>query len=211
MRCWTSISSARRQNLIERENDCVNLVCAWMGRLLCAAPWLLLLLAAGCVHRIHVTPVPETTAARSLPFDVVVQVPFVAMEGADHMPGIVLLEWPPEDLRDGIIDYIQKRGTFASAGTTNGGLILTVKAWLTLRAPDHYIYHLHLEADLGEPNEPPLVSYVASSQAKGSAVRWVTASDRDPIQAATSQALDSLFSQIEADRARLLQSRAQHF
>ncbi|WP_447601828.1 hypothetical protein [Nitrospira sp. Nam80] len=121
------------------------------------------------------------------------------------MPGIVLLEWPPEDLRDGIISYIEKRGTFASVGSEAGPFILTVKTWLTLRAPDHYVYHLHLEAELAKRNEPPIGSYVASSQAKGSIVRWVTASDRNPIQSATSQALDSLLAQIEADRSRLLE------
>lgn len=122
------------------------------------------------------------------------------------MPGIVLLEWPPEDLRDGIIHYIEKRGTFRSVGRDNGNTVLLVKAWLTLRAPDHYVYHIHLEADLGKRNEPPIGSYVASSQAKGSTVRWVTASDRDPIHAATTQALDSLLSQIESDAQRLSQA-----
>jgi hypothetical protein len=167
---------------------------------------LLVLLLAGCVHRIHVNPAPESTASRSLPFDVRVEVPFVAMEGADHMPGIVLLEWPPEDLRDGIIHYIEKRGTFRSVGKDDGDTVLLVKAWLTVRAPDHYMYHVHLETDLGKRSGPPLASYVASAQAKGSAVRWVTASDQDPIRAATSQALDSLLSQIEADGPRLLQA-----
>jgi hypothetical protein len=178
-----------------------------MVRLLCAAAWLSLLLS-GCVHRIHVEPTPAVVASRSLPLDVTVDVPFLALEGADHMPGIVMLEWPREDLRDGIISYIQKRGTFSSVGTQDGGMVLTVKAWLALRAPDHYVYHVHLEADVGKPDEPPVASYVASAQATGSAVRWVTASDRDPIQAATTQALDSLLSQIEADYAKLRQSRS---
>lgn len=174
-----------------------------MVRWLCTSFWLSLLLI-GCVHRIHVTPTPETTVSPPLPFDVNVEVPFVALEGADHMPGIVLLEWPPEDLRSGIIGYIQRRGTFATVGDEGSSIILTVKAWLTLRAPDRYVYHFHLEADLGKQNEPPMGSYVASSQAEGSAVRWVTTSDREPIQSATIQALDSLLSQIEADRSRLL-------
>lgn len=167
---------------------------------------LLVLLSAGCVHRIHVNPAPEATASRPLPFDVRVEVPFIAMEGADHMPGIVLLEWPTEDLRDGIIEYVRKRETFRSADKENGELALIVKAWLTLRAPDHYIYHVHLEADLAKPSGPPLASYVASAQANGSTVRWVTASDQDPIRAATAQALDSLLSQIEADAPRLMQA-----
>jgi hypothetical protein len=130
----------------------------------------------------------------------------VAMEGADHMPGIVLLEWPLEDWRDGIIGYIRKRGTFASVGKETGDIRLSVKTWLTLRAPDHYIYHLHLEAELAKGNGQPMASYVASAQAKGSTVRWVTASDREPIQTAATQVLDSLLSQIEADASRLLQA-----
>lgn len=181
----------------------MNLVPAQVIRLICTGLWMLSLFT-GCVHRIHVSPVPDTTTSHPLPFDVSVDVPFVALEGPDHMPGIVLLEWPPEDLRDGTISYIQKRGTFASVGSDGGTIILTVKTWLTLRAPDHYVYHLHLEADLGKRNEPPMGSYVASSQATGSTVRWVTASDREPIQSAVNQALDSLLSQIEADRSRLL-------
>ena len=181
----------------------MNLVRVRISRLISINCCVLFLLT-GCVHRIHVSPAPDTTASRSLPFHVGVEVPFVALEGADHMPGIVLLEWTPEDLRDGIINYIEKRGTFDSVGRENGTLVLTVKAWLTLRAPDHYVYHIHLESELGKRNEPPIGSYVASSQAKGSIVRWVTASDREPIQSATSQALDSLLSQIEADRSRLL-------
>jgi hypothetical protein len=176
-------------------------------RIVLLSPLLLYwVLSAGCVHRIHVTPAPEGTATKSLPFDVTVEVPFVAMEGADHMPGIVLLEWPPEDLRDGIIHYIEKRGTFRSVGEGTGDTVLLVRAWLTLRAPDHYVYHIHLETDLGKRDGPPMGSYVASSPAKGSTVRWVTASDRDPIQAATTQALDSLLSQIESDAQRLLQA-----
>jgi hypothetical protein len=172
-----------------------------------AAPILLLvLLSTGCVHRIHVHPIPESTASRSLPFDVRVEVPFIAQEGADHMPGIVLLEWPREDLRDGIIEYVRKRGTFRSVDTEDKDAILTVKAWLTLRAPDHYMYHVHLEADLAKPGGPPLASYVASALAKGSTIRWVTASDQDPIRTATAQALDSLLSQIEADAPRLMQA-----
>lgn len=183
----------------------MDLVPAQVVRLLCTGLWMLSLFT-GCVHRIHVSPIPNTTASHPFPFDVRVEVPFVALEGADHMPGIVLLEWSPEDLRDGIISYIQKRGTFASVGSDGGTIILTVKTWLTLRAPDDYVYHLHFEGDLGKLNEPPMGSYVASAKATGSIVRWVTASDREPIQSAANQALDNLFSQIEADRSRLLDS-----
>lgn len=181
----------------------MNLIGLRISRLIYTNCFVLFLLT-GCVHRIHVSPIPDTTTSHPFPFHVGVEVPFVALEGADHMPGIVLLEWTSEDLRDGIISYIEKRGTFDSVGREDSPLILTVKAWLTLRAPDHYVYHIHLESELAKRNEPPIGSYVASSQAKGSIVRWVTASDREPIQSATSQALDSLLAQIEADRSRLL-------
>jgi hypothetical protein len=163
----------------------------------------------GCVHRIHVHPTPETTASRVFPFSVSVQVPFVALEGADHMPGIVLLEWPREDLQSAIIQYIQQRGTFASVGTEAGDMILTVKGWLTLRAPDHYVYYLHLEADIGKSGKPAVGSYAADSQATGSIVRWTIRTEGEPIQSAVQQALDRLLSAIEADGPRLLGSSLQ--
>jgi hypothetical protein len=40
--------------------------------------------------------------------------------------------------------------------------------------------------------------------AAGSSVRWVTASDRDPIEAALQSALDDLLTQIESDRSLYL-------
>jgi len=42
-------------------------------------------------------------------------------------------------------------------------------------------------------------SYVVQKEAVGSRVRWVTASDQDPIGAAVQAALDDLFMQIEED------------
>ncbi|HZN44484.1 MAG TPA: PilZ domain-containing protein [Nitrospiraceae bacterium] len=119
------------------------------------------------------------------------------------MPGITLLNWPPEDLRDAIVGYIQKRGSFAAVSSETGDVILAVKSWLILRAPDRYIYTLHLEADLSKAGQAPMKTYVAEAEAVGSSVRWVTASDEEPINIATGTALQQLLSQIESDGALL--------
>jgi hypothetical protein len=47
-------------------------------------------------------------------------------------------------------------------------------------------------------------AYLVEQVAVGSAVRWVTASDRDPIEAALQAALDDLLARIEADRSLYL-------
>ncbi len=122
------------------------------------------------------------------------------------MPGITLLTWPPEDLRNAIVEYIQKRGTFAAVSKETGDFILAVKSWLVLRAPDRYLYTLHLEADLSKPGQAPMKTYLAEAEAVGSAVRWVTASDEEPINIATGAALHQLLSQIEADGPHLFTS-----
>ena len=44
-------------------------------------------------------------------------------------------------------------------------------------------------------------SYVVQKEAVGSRVRWVTASDQNPISTAVQEALDDLFMQIEEDAA----------
>jgi poly-gamma-glutamate capsule biosynthesis protein CapA/YwtB (metallophosphatase superfamily) len=77
---------------------------------------------------------------------------------------------------------------------------LVVKAWLMLRAPDRYLYRVHLESDLAFSGEAPLKTYAAEGEALGSSVRWVTASDQEPIAEATAQALHQLATQIEQDR-----------
>ena len=41
----------------------------------------------------------------------------------------------------------------------------------------------------------------------GSSIRWVTASDQEPIAKATAQALERLASQIEQDRDLILKGR----
>jgi hypothetical protein len=126
-------------------------------------------------------------------------VPFLAVEGADHMPGIALFEWPAQDLRSAAIDYIQSRQTFAAVGDKPADLTLTVKSWLTMRSRGNYRYSLRLESDLGPPEKPPIKSYVVEKETVGSRVRWITASDQTPIAEAVQAALDDLLTQIEAD------------
>jgi hypothetical protein len=136
------------------------------------------------------------------------EVPFLAIEGADHMPGIPLLEWPATDLRHAIIEYFAQRQTFTTIGTEPADLRLVVKAWLTcfghLTATfTGYI----LETDLIcfrprlrlRPTHPKVKPF-------GSSVRWVTASDQDPITDATTQALHQLAIQIEQDREFVIKS-----
>jgi hypothetical protein len=126
-------------------------------------------------------------------------VPFLAVEGADHMPGIPLLDWPVQDLRAAAINYIQSHQSFASVGDTPADLTLTIKAWLTMRSSSHYHYSLRLESGLGPSGKLPTKSYLVKKDAVGSSVRWVTASDQTPIAEVVQAALDDLIAQIEAD------------
>ena len=48
---------------------------------------------AGCVHRIHLPSLAADVATASIPATAQVVMPVLAIEGADHMPGITLLEW----------------------------------------------------------------------------------------------------------------------
>ena len=115
------------------------------------------------------------------------------------MPGIALLEWPAQDLRTAAVDYIQSRQTFDSVGDKPADLILTVKAWLTMRSRGNYRYSLRLESALGPSENPPIKSYLVEKETVGSSVRWITASDQSPIAEAVQAALDDLLTQIEAD------------
>jgi hypothetical protein len=51
-------------------------------------------------------------------------------------------------------------------------------------------------------------TYLAEATAAGSLARWVTASDRDPIESALQSALDDLFAQIETDGSLYAPDRA---
>jgi len=166
------------------------------------------LLITGCVHRIHVALTPGETAAESFPVRVQLNVPFLAIEGADHMPGIPLLEWPVKDLQQTILEYFTQRQTFTTIGLEPAEMRLVVKAWLTLRAPDRYLYRVHLESDFSFTDRSPLKTYAAEGEAMGPSVRWVTASDQEPIAKATAQALHQLASQIEQDRELVIKGNS---
>jgi hypothetical protein len=157
------------------------------------------LLSWGCVHRIHVTPAPSAVSPAAIAQSLQVIVPFLAVTGADYRPGIVMLEWPAQDLRAATIDYIESRRTFASVGDKPADLTLTVKAWLTMRSRSNYYYSLRLESVLGPSEKPAIKSYLVEKETVGSSVRWITASDQTPIAEAVQAALDDLLSQIEAD------------
>ncbi|MBI5315523.1 MAG: hypothetical protein HZB34_06085 [Nitrospirae bacterium] len=158
-----------------------------------------LLLSSGCVHRIHVTAAPQTVSPVTIAQSLQVIVPSLALEGADHRQGITLLEWPAEDLRSAITDYIRSRQTFTSVGDRPADLTLTVKSWLAMRSSGNYHYRLRLESTLGPSAKPPVKSYLVEKETMGSSVRWVTASDQRPIVEAVQAAMDDLLAQIEAD------------
>ena len=177
-------------NRLQCRRLALSVVCAW---------WLFSLQA--CVHDIHVTPAPSVPPAAVIDQTLRVEVPFLALQGPDRMPGIALLEWPAADLRRAIVEYARQRGTFRASGDEQGSLTLTVKAWLWLRSREAYRYILHLDSDLGPSGMSPVKSYVVEKETVGSRVRSVTASDQDPITAAVQAALDDLFLQIEEDAA----------
>ena len=135
--------------------------------------------------------------------------PFLALEGADHRQGIILLEWPAEDLRSAVTDYIQSRRTFTSVGDRPADLILTVNSWLTMRSSGSYHYSLRLESSLGPSEKSSIKSYLVEKETVGSSVRWITASDQHPITEAVQAALDDLLTQIEADHLLYRKGRAE--
>ncbi|MCP9468775.1 MAG: hypothetical protein NNA31_02125 [Nitrospira sp.] len=166
--------------------------------------WLVVLcplFSGGCVHRIHVNPVPTAPAAALIPKSLHLTVRSLALEGADHRPGITLLEWSRDDLHRAIVHYAEQRKTFSSIVNDRPDLTLQVKAKLTLTSRQgRYHYHVRVQAEMSETDRP-IKTYIAEGSAPGSIARWITASDRTPIESALKLALDDLFSQIEADRS----------
>lgn len=162
---------------------------------------LILIFSAGCMHRIEVHPLPANPAATTIPRSLQVAVSALALEGADHRPEIIFLEWPTHDLSQAIVRYAQQRGTFASIspGSADWRLHITSKLALTSRQ-GRYHYHIRLQGEMSQEDQP-VKTYVAEHAVAGSRVRWVAASDRDPIEAALQLALDDLFGWIETDRA----------
>ncbi|MBH0190698.1 MAG: hypothetical protein HP492_02790 [Nitrospira sp.] len=161
---------------------------------------LILIVSAGCVHRIEVSPLPISPGSSTISRPLQVTVGSLALEGADHRPGIVLLEWPTHNLTQAIVRYAQQRGTFSSvsAGSTDLRLRITAKLALASRQ-GRYHYHMRLQGEMSEADQP-VKTYVSEQTVAGSRVRWVAASDRDPIETALQLALDDLFGWIEADR-----------
>lgn len=122
------------------------------------------------------------------------------MEGPDHRPGIVLLEWSHLDLKQAVLRYLQQRGTFASVSYDPADLTFRVATKLTLTSRNGlYHYRIGLQAEMNK-DDRLIKSYRSEQTAVGSSVRWVTASDRVPIETALRAALEDLVGQIETDR-----------
>jgi hypothetical protein len=161
---------------------------------------LLLILLTGCVHRIHVNPIPSGPASTTIPKSLQIMVEPLALEGADHRPGITLLEWPHRDLSQAIIRYARRRETFSAVFTDSADLTLRIATKLALAdRQGRYHYHIRMQAEIREGNRP-IKTYLAEYTSVGSLARWVTASDRDPIESALQSSLDDLFAKIETDR-----------
>lgn len=166
---------------------------------------LLLGLAAlpGCMHRIEVHPAPARPASSSIPRSLQVATGNLAIQGADHMPGISQLEWRPRDFTQAVQQYIRQRGTFLSVSGDSADLTMKLTAKLSMVSRGPYVYTIRLHADMAAA-AAPIKSYDVERAATGSSVRWVTASDRDPIEAALQSALEDLLSNIEVDRVLYL-------
>jgi hypothetical protein len=131
------------------------------------------------------------------------------MEGADHRPGIALLEWPHLDLKQAVLRYLQQRSTFTSVSPDPADLTLRVATKLRLTSRGgRYHYRVVLQAEMSEA-AGVMKSYRAEHTAAGSSVRWVTASDRKPIETALQGALEDLMRQVEADGALYLSGTEQ--
>lgn len=178
----------------QRRSDTRSFIDAW----LCV--WLLVLTALpGCTHRIKVHPLPSHPASATIPRSLHVVVSGLTIQGADHMPGITLLEWTPRDLSQAVLHYVRQRGTFTSVSGDPADLIMKLTARLSLVSQGPYVYRISLHADVGTATEP-IKSYDVERSATGSSVRWVTASDRNPIEAALQLSLEDLLTNIESDR-----------
>lgn len=164
----------------------------------------LCLVFTGCVHHIHVMPLPTSVPSDTIPRTLQALISPIALEGPDHRPGITLLDWPHRDLAMGIVDYLRQRGTFASISLEAGDLSLHIAAKLVLSSRRGlYHYRIILQADMHEASQL-IKSYLVEQTAVGSSIRWVTASDRHPIETALQLALENVMQKIEADRSLYL-------
>lgn len=155
---------------------------------------------ASCVHKIHVTPLPGEPSSISIPRNLQLIVTPPSLEGADHRPGITLLKWSQADLTQAISGYLQQRGTFASVSDDPGDFTLRVATKLSLSFRQGlYHYQIILHGEMSE-GEHAVNSYRAEHSVAGSSVRWVTDSDRIPIETALQMALENVTGKIEEDR-----------
>jgi hypothetical protein len=170
---------------------------------------LIMVVLTGCVHRIQVNPLPAGPTSTTIPRSLQIAVGPLLIEGADHMPGITLLEWPQRDLSQALIRYVQQRDTFSSVSTNPADLTLRVATKLALASRQgRYHYRVRLQAEMSETAQL-IKAYLVEHVVAGSSVRWVTASDRDPIEAALQLALDDLLTQIESDRSLSMGGKGQ--
>lgn len=159
-----------------------------------------------CVHRIHVTPLPDEPSSLGIPRSLQLIANAPSLEGADHRPGITLLKWSQSDLNQAILGYLQQRGTFASVSGEPGDLTLRVATKLSLTSlRGLYHYRIVLQGEMSE-TEQPINSYRVDHTVAGSSVRWVTDSDRVPIETALRLALEDLTGKIEKDRPLYLKT-----
>ena len=160
----------------------------------------LCVIGVGCVHRIQVAPLSGSASSITIPRTLQAVISPISMEGPDHRPGIVLLEWSHLDLKQAVLQYLQQRDSFASVSLDPADLTLRVVTKLTLTSRSGlYHYRIGLQAEMSE-GVRLIKTYRAEHTAVGSPVRWVTASDRDPIETALQAALEDLMMQVEADR-----------
>ncbi|MBK9307149.1 MAG: hypothetical protein IPM58_08680 [Nitrospira sp.] len=160
--------------------------------------------STSCVHNIHVAPLPDSPSSAGIPRSLQLITSAPSLEGADHRPGITLLKWSQSDLHQAILGYLQQRGIFASVSDEPGDLTLRVTTQLSLTSRRGlYYYQIVLQGEMSEA-ERPLNSYHVEQRVAGLSVRWVTSSDRVPIETALRLALEDLTGEIEKDRPRYL-------
>jgi hypothetical protein len=147
-----------------------------------------------------VTPLPDEPSSVTIPRSLQLIVSPPSLEGADHRPGITLLKWTRSDLTQAILSYLRQRGTFASVSGEPGDFTLRVatKLFLTSRQ-GLYHYQIVIQGEMSEA-EQAVNSYRAEHTVAGSLVRWVTDSDRVPIETALRLVLEDLTGEIEEDR-----------
>ncbi|MDK2741613.1 MAG: hypothetical protein NDI90_01785 [Nitrospira sp. BO4] len=145
-------------------------------------------------------PLQATPSSTTIPRSLQALVKPISTEGADHRPGITMLEWPNRDVSQAIFGFLQQRATFTSVSSDPADLTLVIATKLSLSSRQNlYHYRISLQAEMSKAAKP-MKSYLVEQTAVGSSVRWVTASDRAPIAAALQLALEDLMGKIEADR-----------